>query len=642
MCTGRILIIDDNPMIHEDIRKILAVSDVSHEELDALAEEILSSAKPKVQKPLSFVIDSAMQGQEGFQKIEQAVEEKNPYMMAFVDVRMPPGWDGIETIARLWQVDPQLQVVICTAYSDHSWQAIVDKVGYNDGLLILKKPFDSIEVQQAAHALCRKWQLHQQVNDRLSDLESLVSMRTKTLAQLNEQLIKEIQVRRQAEEDLKFHATHDFLTHLPNRALLYDHINQYLKNAKRTKHHVACMLLDLDHFKEVNDTFGHHIGDLLLQQVAQRLQSVAREYDTVSRLGGDEFIIAVGDLPSPHLIDQIAERIQKVFSKPCTIENETFIISASIGVSIYPTDCQDVETLIKCADIAMYHAKNNHRGGFCLYGENSKIQALPRAMIKQSLSTALERQELALYYQPLFDLTSGKIEGIEALVRWNHPELGLIEPIRFIPLAEETGLIIPLGEWVLRKACEQYRAWKASGLPSINIAVNLSHRQIKDKNFVKMVLGVLETTEMPPQHLEFEITESSVIRDFEHCRRVFHQLVDQGIRFVIDDFGSGYSSLYRLKELPLHALKIDRFFIQNIVDDKRDASIVYAIIMMAHSMNLKVVAEGVENKAQMECIKNMKCEIPTQMSCDVGQGFFFCKPLPPEELGRMIKAQGFG
>jgi len=640
----RILVIDDNPAIHEDVKKILNISRRERTELGDLQQVILGTPQVPNAEQEVFDIDSAMSGKEGLELVQRAVAADNPYMLAFVDVRMPPGWDGIETIEHLWEVDRDLQVVICTAYSDHSWQDVVARLGRSDRLLVIKKPFDNIEILQAAHALTRKWLLHREVHQKLGDLESLVRVRTENLAHLNNKLKQEIDIRRKAEEQLKFMATHDALTSLPNRLLLGDRLSLALSRAQRHNALVAVMLLDLNDFKAINDVYGHDCGDALLKEVAGRLADTIRGMDTVGRLGGDEFLFVLEDTRTPAEVEVIAERIVAAFSTPFEVVDQTLHVTASIGISLFPTDFDTPENLLKGADIAMYQAKggNGQSYRFCSSLNRRALDMGAGSQSQHVVRQALENGELQLYYQPLVDLSNGRLSGLEAFSRWHSPEHGLVDPMQFIPLAERSGDIIELGRWAVRTACQQCRAWQDQGLRPLPIAINLSARQFRAPDLIEMIDEALKSSRLDPSLLQVEITESTVMVDVADCRVRLAMLQSLGIHVIIDDFGSGYSSLNRLKTLSIHGLKIDRFFLHNIVNDERDAAIVMAIIALAHSLGIRVVVEGIESREQLEFMRNLRWDLPPNLNCDMGQGYFFARPRPADQATAFFERKDWG
>jgi len=388
------------------------------------------------------------------------------------------------------------------------------------------------------------------------------------------------------------------------------------------------MFADLDRFKIINDTLGHAAGDALLTEIANRLRQCVRESDVVARVGGDEFIILLREVSDANQVTTVARKILSIVVKPLTIHGQECRVTASIGISLFPSDAQDGETLVKNADAAMYAAKEDGRNAFRFHSQEIKNQSIERLMLETSLRRALERNELLLYYQPKRDLGRGGISGVEALLRWNHPDLGLLQPNRFIPLAEETGLIVPIGKWVLNAACAQNMAWQRQGLPAIRIAVNLSPRQFADSNLLNDVRGALEKSGMPPQLLELEITESMVMQNVERAVRVLEAIKSIGITLAIDDFGTGYSSMSLVKKFPIDALKIDRSFVREITNDNEDKAIADAIITLGRALNLTVVAEGVETAEQEAFLR--------AHNCNEIQGYLISRPVPADEFAAFL------
>jgi diguanylate cyclase (GGDEF)-like protein/PAS domain S-box-containing protein len=443
---------------------------------------------------------------------------------------------------------------------------------------------------------------------------------------------RDITKQKQAEELLNYLANYDPLTKLPNRNLLYDRLGQSLSRAQWHKRFVATLFLDLDRFKVINDTLGHNHGDLLIKSVSERLTGCVRNGDTVARLGGDEFVIVLEDVAQAQDISIVAQKIVDSFSRSFSVEGVEFFITASIGISIYPHDATDPDALLKNADVAMYRAKERGRNNYQVYARDMNARILEHLALETDLRRALERDEFQLHFQPQVEIKTGKIVGMEALVRWNKPDTGLISPAKFIPLAEETGLIVPIGEWVLRAAAKQSKAWEDAGYPGLRTAVNLSARQFQNENLVEVVRKVLNETGLDPHRLELELTESILMQKEKNTIAVLNEINAMGVWLSIDDFGTGYSSLGYLKRFPISTLKIDQSFIRDITTNEDDKAIVTAIITLAHSLKLKVIAEAVETREQLELLRSL--------DCDEVQGYLFCRPLPALEAEAML-VKGF-
>ena len=430
--------------------------------------------------------------------------------------------------------------------------------------------------------------------------------------------------------ELSHRAQHDFLTDLPNRVLLNDRITQAISFAARYSKQLAVMFVDLDYFKKINDAFGHAIGDKLLQSVATRLVSCVRRSDTVSRLGGDEFAILLSQVERSEDAVFIAKKILSALAEPYVIDQKHLDINASIGVSTYPGDGQDAETLIQKADTAMYDAKKLGRNSYQFFKADMQARVLERQRLESGLRSALGRDELKLNYQPKIDLKTGEITGVEALLRWHHPDRGLIPPSQFIPIAEESGLIVPIGQWVLLEACRQARAWLDAGLPPVRVAVNVSALQFMTKDFLSCVRAVLISTGVDPHNLELELTETVLMQDPESAVDKLHALKAIGVQLAVDDFGIGYSSFSYLRRFPLDALKVDRTFIKDISADAGAATIVTAMINIGTSLNHRVIAEGVETREQLHFLQ--------KQGCTEGQGYFFCHPVIAEKVAQFLES----
>ena len=425
-------------------------------------------------------------------------------------------------------------------------------------------------------------------------------------------------------------AYHDALTGLPNRAMLLTRLDQAIRQAAAHSIAIWVIFVDLDHFKSVNDSLGHMVGDALLSTIAKRLLSIVREADTVARLGGDEFVLILHDRIEgrPKLSADTLQRIMNTVTQPVTINEHRLHLTASMGVAIYPADGATPEELVTHADIAMYRAKEIGRNNFQFFTPEMNERALHRLCLEADMRDALRRDEFVLHYQPQVDLRTGHIVGMEALIRWRHPKHGMLPPNRFIGLSEETGLIVPIGEWVLRTACAQNKAWQVAGLGKLRVAVNLSSLQFAQQDLAQLIESILEETGLEPQYLEIELTESVVMTDVDKAIEIMNDLKDIGIELALDDFGTGYSSLAYLKQFPLDVLKIDRSFINDITHDDDAAAIVASIVSLAHNLKLHVIAEGIETREQLLHMRHYRCEMM--------QGYFFSKPLPASEFEDLL------
>ena len=442
-------------------------------------------------------------------------------------------------------------------------------------------------------------------------------------------VIRDVSATRALELRIAHSAEHDDLTGLPNRMLLNDRLGQAISTAKRNVKQVAVIFLDLDGFKHVNDSLGHAVGDRLLQSVAKRLVQCVRPSDTVSRQGGDEFVVMLSDVEhNSEDATHAAARMLKAVAEPHAIGQHELHVTTSIGVSVYPDDGQDAGTLIKNADTAMYQAKDHGRQSYQFFTPAMNVRAVERQSIEESLRRALERKEFALHYQPMIDLKTGAITGAEALLRWTHPALGSVPPGQFIPIAEASGLILPISAWVLREACQQARAWADSGLPTVTMAVNVSAMEFQNENFLDNLFAILGETGLDPSSLELELTEGVLMKQAASAAAILQSARDRGIQVAIDDFGTGYSSLSYLRKFPVDALKIDQSFVREIGAGE-DTTIVTAVIGMARGLKLRVIAEGVETQAEMAFLQ--------AHHCDEAQGYYFSRPVPPEQFARLLK-----
>ena len=513
--------------------------------------------------------------------------EKGAFDVVLTDIAMSDS-DALETIRRIQSVRKDIPIVVLSSLDDESTAIEIMQEGAQDYL---------IKGQGDGHLIARA--LRHAIERKRAELRLM-------------------------------HVTHyDSLTGLANRALFQSRLDHALAVAKRRKQIAALLVLDLDRFKAVNDTLGHHAGDRLLVLVAERLRSCVRESDTVARLGGDEFTVILNDVTSAEEVAVVARKILAALAGPFQLEDHEIYVTPSIGITLYPHDGVTPTGLLKNADAAMYQAKNLGRNNFQFYTADMNRRSVARLKMESGLRQAVERSELVLYYQPKVDITTGIITGVEALVRWNKPDTGLVPPVEFIPIAEETGLIIPVGEWVLREALMQIRRWHDEDLPEMRIAVNLSARQFRQNDLVKTITDSLDELGVDGEFLEVEITESLLMDDSALSTMALYKLKDRGVRVSVDDFGTGYSSLSYLKRFPIDALKIDRSFVRDITTDPDDATITNAIIGLAHNLRRRVIAEGVETQAQLAFLQ--------KHSCDEAQGFLFSPPVVAAELARLIK-----
>jgi diguanylate cyclase (GGDEF)-like protein len=442
-------------------------------------------------------------------------------------------------------------------------------------------------------------------------------------------VIRDITERKRIEQELNHMATHDTLTGLPNRLMFSQLLDHSIQSAQRNMKQLAVLFIDLDRFKIINDSLGHEAGDLLLKEMALRFKQSLRTVDIVGRLGGDEFTILMEDFNELKQVETLAHKILNTVIKPFAIMGEEYRVTASIGISVFPKDGQDEQTLMKNADIAMYFAKEGGKNTFQFYSENIRAMSNERLTIETNLRHAMERNEFYLAYQAKLALKTKAITGVEALLRWNNPYLGSVTPMQFIPIAEETGMIIPIGRWVLKTACAQNVAWQKQGLPPVCMAVNLSLRQLMDENLLEDIRTVLKATGMAPNLLELEITESMVMHNPTRLISLLTKIKQIGVRLAIDDFGTGYSSLAQIKNFPIDTLKVDRSFIRDIPQDSENKAITEAIINMGKTLSLIVVAEGVETKEEENYLR--------EQVCDEMQGFYFSRPIEPERFADLLR-----
>lgn len=542
--------------------------------------------------------------------------------VVLTDQRMPE-MTGVELLSEIKTLYPDTVRMVLSGYAD--LESVAEAVNRGAVYKYLTKPWDNEMLRANVNEAFRHYELTQE----RAQLAREIQAANEQLSRINLELADLVA---QKDSHIERIAHYDPVSSLPNRLLFCDRLKQAMAHAQRYDKLVAVIAMDLDRFKTINDTFGHPIGDRLLHAVAERLANHVREGDTVSRMGGDEFTFVLTDLDDTHHAGDVAQKILRSLADvPFMLEDKEIFISTSMGISVYPWDGHDTTTLIKNADAALYHAKSEGRNNFQYYAREMNASAMQRLTLESALRRALEREEFLLYYQPQVDLASGRIIGLEALLRWQRPEHGLVAPGEFIPLLEETGLIVPVGEWVLHAACRQGRMWQQADLPPIRIAVNLSALQFRQPDLVGMVARILAETGLDPSshELELELTESLLMKNVEKTAATLHRLHEMGVKLSIDDFGTGYSSLSYLKRFPLNSLKIDQSFVRDLSSNPDDAAIVSAIISLGHGLKLNVIAEGVETAEQLAYLREMKC--------DEMQGFLFSRPIPASEITLLLQ-----
>jgi diguanylate cyclase (GGDEF)-like protein len=608
----RVLIVDDNEAIHEDYRRVLCPA-AADAELNSLEAALFGGGS--VQTSEQFELTHAYQGQEALKLLRNGLEAGRPFAVAFVDMRMPPGWDGVETIEQLWKCDPNVQMVICSAHSDYRMADITARLGRSDQLLFLRKPFHPDEVQQLAMALSQKWDLAQ--------------FHVRRLEEVNRGLERELHAKSEVETKLRHDATHDALTALPNRAFLIERLNHCIERLRRTPDQgCALLFFDLDNFKLINDSYGHDIGDLVLREVSQRLNTAIRACDTIcrgvsglaSRLGGDEFVVLLENLGDPAAAMRVAQRLRESVGMSIQIDDRSIVVGASAGISLWAPG-KSGETLLREADTAMYQAKYSGKDRAALFDQHMHAAVLNRLTMESDLRRAIELQEFFVEYQPIVDLESGRIVGFEALLRWNHPDRGRVPPDQFITVAEESGQIRKIGLWVVGQVARDLREWRltSSHAKKIYISVNVSRLQILDDQFADNLVDMLNSYGVDPASVHVEVTENAVMGATSVIVNTLKRLRAFGCGIMMDDFGTGHSSLSCLHRFPIDVLKIDRAFADSLGNSRDYAAVVQAIVTLAHNLNVKVVAEGVETRQHMVKLQ--------ALDCDFAQGYLFAKPL---------------
>jgi diguanylate cyclase (GGDEF)-like protein len=612
----RILVIDDNESIHDDFRKILTTAR-NVDGFEAARTALFGEAFVPVYARPHFQVDSALQGDDGVRQTVAARAAGIPFQVAFVDMRMPPGWSGLQTIETLWAVDDRIQTVICTAYSDELLSDLAQRLGNSHRLLVLKKPFDPVELQQLAAALCEKWSAETTARERMKELDRLVAERTAQVAQA---------------------ALHDALTGLPNRAQGLMRVEACVQHAQRRPGmHFAVLVVDLDRFVLVNTTIGHDAGDQVLLEVVSRLRACLRSADALctstvaSRLDGGRFMILLEDLRETPDSARVAQRILDRLAEPYQAAGQEIFITSSIGIATNDRGYLRAEDMLRDADSARARVSAAGGGIYAMFDGAAQAAVKSRLAFESSLRAAIRDEIIEVHYQPVVRTADGGLLGFEALVRWNDPELGRVSPADLIAVAEDSSIIHSLGALVFRMACRQQRQWRemlgdAGG--SI-VSVNLSPKQLAHPNLLQRMIEIMQDTNVRPEWMSLEITESALMVDPDAAAATLARLRATGMSLQLDDFGTGYSSLSRLHCLPLDVLKVDRSFVQDICTRREHVQILEAVNSIARAFDMKVTVEGVETAEQLAIVR--------RLDIDQAQGYLFGKPMPPQEATQLLR-----
>jgi diguanylate cyclase (GGDEF)-like protein len=583
--------------------------------------------------PICNILSEALKGNYDCHTASSAEEgldhlRRDRFAVVISDINMN-GVTGLELVPQILAVAPDTVVIMMSGAQTLENAVAALRVGAFDYLV---KPFDLRLVEAAVRRGVEYYELRVSKRQYETQLEVKVQERTAALLETTRRLETEIAERNRAEERLNYMSYHDVLTELPNRVLFNDRLGQALSSARRENEVIGVLLLSVDRIREINDTLGSACSDQLICNIAERLTSSMREGDTLAYWSSEEFAILFNNLEKAEDTIQISKRLQASLQPPFLVAEEELYVTASIGIALHPLNGRDQTTLMKNAAAALAQAKQKGGNNYQFYTAEMNAAALSRLSMESSLRRALEREEFVVHYQPRIDINTWQIAGAEALIRWNHPERGLVSPAEFIPLAEETGLIAPIGEWVLQRSCNDLKEWSHSAhAPAVSS--NISARQFQDPNFFPMVMSTLDNCGLDPAQLELELTESSIMTNVESAIRTLNALQNSGIKISVDDFGTGFSSLAYLKRLPINVLKIDRSFVHDVSTDPDNAALIMAIIALAHNLRLRVVAEGVESEEQLRFLHLLRC--------DEIQGFLFSKPLPAADFKQLLLEEQF-
>lgn len=635
----RILIADDNKDIHDDIKYILETSSVSsdeYQEAKLLKKELFGEKdtdQGETVIDIKYCIDDAYQGNEAVEMVRMARESGDPYSLVFMDVRMPPGIDGIETIESIWEIDPDVGVVICTAYSDYTWDQIVTKLGQNDNLLFMRKPFDSVSLKQIALAMTTKWSLKMQVREHIENLEKQVALRTNELTETVGRLRKEIALREEKEKLLAYSAHYDSLTDLLNRRSFYTSLAALTQDGEFHKDKFSLFYIDLDNFKSVNDLYGHDVGDQLLREVAGRISRglehhvcmipdyVSRDgrVKAIFRLGGDEFT-AVIDGVEQEKVGEIAQKLINMIKEPYFISSHELEISCCIGINVYMNDNVPVDTLLKYSDIALYEAKRIH-GVYKFYEFSRSYMYLNEIKIEKELRKAIKRNQIEVYLQSLVD-TDERIVGVQALVRWLHPEYGELEPGQFLHIAQKTDQIILLGNYVLRRALMHLKKIHEAGHRDLFIMISCTAKEFYHPGFVNTIKSALSETGIDPGYLKINLEDRFSFQAAQSALAIIMELNELGVRFAVNGFESAYPAFAFLQQMPKDTMiKLNKAYVQNIVTDKRNRSFLMALMDIITMWDLDVIISGIETEEQKQLLDSRRCIL---------QGYHFNIPKPLE------------